>query len=291
MQGLIVKSYGRQFIVEVNGIAYQCVTKSKKTEYVVGDLVIVELINNQQAQIVELIPRNNLIYRSEKNRSKIIASNISLILIVIAVKPNFNINFLNSCLICAESQNIKPIIIINKTDLHDTIMFKEQIINLYQEQLDYKIISLSAINDCKELNPILANNSSLLIGQSGVGKSTIINKIIPSANTKIGEISKSERSGKHTTTNATLYHIDNNSQIIDCPGLQEFGLYHLEINDLIEYFPELREYRGKCRFRNCRHLNELGCIIIEAEKNGTIDQNRLDYLQNLTAKLKTKKHY
>lgn len=291
MQGLIIKSFGRQFIVEVDGINYQCVTKSKNTKYVVGDLVIVDLINNQQAQIIQLIPRRNLIYRSEKNRSKIIASNVNLILIIIAVKPNFNMDFLNGCLICSESQNIKPLIIINKTDLIETNKFKESIINLYQNQLGYNVLTLSAINNCDTLKPILENYTSLLIGQSGVGKSTIINKIIPNAHTKTGEINKAQTSGTHTTTYATLYHIDNNSQIIDCPGLQEFGLYHLDIENLIEYFPELIKFKGKCRFRNCSHINDLGCAIVEAEKKGIIDHNRLIYLQNLIKTLQSKKNY
>ncbi len=291
MQGLIIKSFGRQFIVEVNGITYQCVTKSKNTKYVVGDLVIVDLINNQQAQIIDLIPRKNLIYRSEKNRSKIIASNINLILIIIAIKPNFNMDFLNGCLICAESLNIKPLIIINKTDLIETNRFKESIINLYQKQLGYKVITLSAINNCQTLKPILKNHTSLLIGQSGVGKSTIINKIIPTAHTKTGEINKAQTSGTHTTTSATLYHLDSDSQVIDCPGLQEFGLYHLAIENLIEYFPELIKLKGKCRFRNCSHINDLGCAIVEGEKKGIIDHSRLIYLQNLIITLQSKKNY
>lgn len=289
--GLIIKSYGRQFIVQVDGRTYQAVTKSKKTEYVVGDIVTVELINEKQLQITDLYRRDNLLYRSDKNRSKIIASNIDQLVIVIAIKPSFNLNFLNSCLLAAEAQQITPIIIINKIDLPESKAFITQIIKLYQDSLNYPVIELSALNSCDKLRSLLLNKSSLLIGQSGVGKSTITNQIIPEAFTKVGELTKSENSGSHTTTNATLYYLNQNSILIDCPGLQEFGLHHLEIDQLIEYFPECRPYMGLCKFRNCRHVNEPECAIIAAYNLGVIDKERYKFLQTLTRELYAKVNY
>ncbi len=285
---LVVKAYGRQFIVEIDGKNYQAVTKSKKTEYVVGDIVSIKEINGEQVQIVEVLKRDNLVYRTDNNRSKIIASNIDQMLIVVAVKPNCNLNFLNNCLIFAESAGITPIIIINKTDLAESTDFKNKIINLYTTSLEYEVISLSAYNGCDAILSKLSNKNSLLIGQSGVGKSTIINQVIPDCRARTGEISKSENTGCHTTTNAELYHIDTNSNIIDCPGLQEFGLYHLDVDQLIEYFPELREHLGECKFRNCRHLNEPSCIIKILYENGQIDRLRFDLLQSITNNLLTK---
>lgn len=289
--GLVVSSYGRNFIVEVENKPYHATTKSKKNDYVVGDIVNIEQINDAQVQIINVHSRKNLIFRTDQNRSKIIASNVTQLLIVIAIKPNFNVFFLNSCLICAESQEIQPIIIINKIDLPESIQFIKDITQLYAKQLDYKIIELSAINNCTELVPLLPNNTSLLIGQSGVGKSTITNKIIPEANTRTREITKSETSGSHTTTNTSLYHINNNAALIDCPGLHEFGLYHLEIDSLARYFPEFRDYIGECKFRNCRHINEPNCAILNATKLGLIDQQRLNYFQQLSNKLLTKPTY
>ncbi|MCC2644727.1 MAG: rsgA [Burkholderiales bacterium] len=289
--GLITKSYGRGFIVEVENLTYTAVTKAKKVDYVVGDQVLVDIINDKQVQIISLIPRNNLVYRMDQNRSKLIASNISQIIIVIAIKPNFNPNFLNSCLLFAESAGVYPHILINKSDLVESEEFIQHITKLYQEKLGYSVISLSAATNCDKLVPLLKEQQSLLIGQSGVGKSTITNWIIPEAFTLVDEITKSETSGRHTTTNATLYHIDKSSSIIDCPGLQEFGLYHLSIEELPELFPELSSYLNKCRFRNCRHLNEPDCAITQAYITGAIDKIRFGLLQSLTEKLSQKTNY
>lgn len=286
--GLIVTSFGRNFIVEVGSNKYQAVTKSKKTNYVVGDEVEIDIINSEQAQIIKLLPRTNLVFRTDKNRSKIIASNISQILIVIAIKPSFNINFLNSCLVFAESQNITPIIIINKIDLDESKDFIDLITATYAKQLNYMVVCISAAHECSQLESLLADNRTLLIGQSGVGKSTITNKIIPSANTQTNIITKAQTSGKHTTTNATLYHIDQFADLIDCPGLHEFGLYHLKQDEISLLFPECRELFGQCRFRNCKHLNEPNCAITNAYHNGKIHKQRFEFMQDLIKRFETK---
>jgi ribosome biogenesis GTPase len=290
-RGLIISSFGRQYIAEANNQHYQTVSKGKKTEYVVGDEIELQIINAEQAQIMDLVTRKNLIYRSDQNRSKMIASNLDQIIIVVAVKPNFNVNFLNSCLLAAESANITPLIIINKTDLEETTEFAKNIIALYKDTLGYHIMLQSAVNGCQELLPRLINHSSLLIGQSGVGKSTITNQICPDANARTGVIAKYENSGCHTTTNATLYHIDETSDLIDCPGLQEFGLFHLSITEVAEYFPEMRDYLGDCKFNNCIHLNEPNCAILNAVKQHKVTPQRYAFYKHLCERLKTKKNY
>ena len=286
--GLIIASFGRQFIVEFDGISYQAVTKAKKVDYVVGDRVKVEIINKEQLQIIELIPRQNLIYRIDQNRRKIIASNIDQILIVVAVKPHFDADFLDSCLTFAESSEIKPIIIVNKSDLLESKAFLEQIEALYARKLAYQIIKLAAINNCDGLTEILSGKSNILIGQSGVGKSTLTNKLIAGAVIKTGGLGKLDMSGCHTTTNATLYHINKTTSIVDCPGLQGFGLYDVPIDGLVSFFPEFREYLGKCKFKNCRHLDEPGCVIIADLEHNLFDQKRFGYLQRLTKTLLNK---
>lgn len=280
--GLIVTSFGRQFIVEVDGVIYQAVTKAKKVDYVVGDVVKIEIINKEQLQITNLIQRRNLVYRIDQNRRKIIASNIDQILIVIAVKPHFESDFLNSCLTFAESSEIKPIIVINKSDLPESIAFIQQIEELYAKKLAYTVVKLTAIDNCKILTEILANHSNLLIGQSGVGKSTITNQLIAGAKIRTGGLGKLDMSGCHTTTNATLYHIDKTTSIVDCPGLQGFGLYDVPLDSMVSFFPEFRNYLGKCKFNDCRHLNEPGCAIIAVAENGVFDETRFSYIQRLT---------
>lgn len=290
-QGLIVSSYGRFFTVEVDGKNYEAVTRGKKTEFVVGDQVLVTVSNQQQAQIQELVPRQNLVYRSDRNRSKIIASNLQQIIIVIAVKPNFNLGFLNSCLLSAESSQIEPLIVVNKMDLIESPEFATNISKLYHDRLGYKILKLSALENCADLRPHLEGKRSLLIGQSGMGKSTITNQVYPEAMAKTAEITKYETSGSHTTTNASLYHLNTTSDLIDCPGLQEFGLFHLDIQQIAEFFPEMRNILGQCKFSNCRHLQEPQCVIRAAAENGAIDSSRYAFYQRLTENLKTKKSY
>jgi ribosome biogenesis GTPase len=289
--GLIINSYGYQYIVAIGEQYYQAVSKSKKTEYVVGDLVEVNILNEEQVQIISLHERKNLVYRMDQNRSKIIASNIDCLFIVIAAKPNFNINFLNSCLIFAESASIPAVIIINKVDLNETQDLINQVEALYCNKLHYSLLKISALTDCSELLAHLNNKRTLLLGQSGVGKSTLINQLIPQAMTRTGIISKSEASGCHTTTNATLYSPNSTTSIIDCPGLQEFGLYHLELKNLVYYFPELHPYINKCKYRNCNHTNETQCAIKDAFANGNIDPTRYNLFQMLTSKLASKSKY
>ncbi|RTK95689.1 MAG: ribosome small subunit-dependent GTPase A [Neisseriaceae bacterium] len=290
--GLITTSFGRQYIVSTNnGNTYQTVSKGKNTEFVVGDKVDINVINSEQAQITHLYPRNNLIYRSDQNRSKMIASNINQLMIVIAIKPTFNINFLNSCLVAADAENIQPIIILNKSDLPESSEFINKIVDLYHDKLGYQIEIHSSNKHNENLTQLIQNSRSLLIGQSGVGKSTITNWLFPNANARIGDIAKYENSGKHTTTNATLYILDEQTELIDCPGLQEFGLFHIDITVLAEYFPEMREHLGQCKFNNCVHLSEPQCKIVELVNEGKIEQSRYIFYKNLCSRLKTKKSY
>lgn len=289
--GLISTSFGRQYIVSTATKTYQTVSKGKSTEFVVGDKVEINILNDEQAQIIKLYPRHNLIYRSDQNRSKMIASNIEQLLIVIAAKPTFNINFLNSCLVAAEAEQIKPIIVLNKADLIESDEFITKITDLYGSQLNYQIEIHSVNNPNHNLINLIKHKRSLFIGQSGVGKSTITNWLFPNANARIGDIAKYERSGKHTTTNATLYLLDETTQLIDCPGLQEFGLFHLNIDQVAEYFPDMLQNLGSCKFNNCIHLNEPQCKILELVNNAQIDSSRYAFYSHLCNRLKTKKSY
>lgn len=289
MDGIIINSFGRGFIVKAqNNLEYNCVTRGKKTEFVVGDIVEISIINDSQAQINRLISRKNLVYRSSLNRTKIIASNVDQLLIVIAIKPNFNPQFLDRALIFAESEEITPLIIVNKYDLKLSRDFFRHIEEQYSKTLNYKVIKLSTFDKklLTELKDNLSNKQSLLIGQSGVGKSTIINHLIDYTQTKTGEISKSEASGCHTTTNASLYYIDNNSTLIDCPGLQEFGLMHLKGHDLTQYFPELKDLPVACRFNNCRHLKEPECKMNWAYMQNLITEERFKVFKQLNEEVK-----
>lgn len=281
--GQIIRSHGRNFIVESEGISYDCTARGKRVDFVCGDKVNITVQNQEQAVIEGVQERSSLLYRQDSWKTKIIAANVTRLLLVIAASPTPSEEFLNRCLLAAEAGNIDPLIVVNKSDLPETTALLEKLA-LYQ-QLGYQLICVSAKEDIAPLQPYLQNQTSLFIGQSGMGKSTLTNALLPDANARTGEISTALDSGKHTTTHATLYHLDETSDLIDSPGLQEFGLQHLKATELIYYFPEMRPLIGQCRFHNCTHRQEPDCAIKQATSQGLITKTRLELLQKLTTEL------
>ena len=289
MQALVVASYGKRYEVELADASslvtrrISCVTRGKKTDLACGDIVNIKLTDKAQGVVESSLPRTSLLYRSSTLKSKILASNVTQIVIVLATQPSFYEALLNRCLVAAEAANIKPLILLNKCDLADADDAKNKL-KLYQD-LGYQVLHLSAKQDISALQPYLSNHQSVLVGQSGMGKSTIINALLPNENVRTQEMSSALDSGKHTTTAAHLYHLDTTSSLIDSPGLQEFGLNHLSQTDLELAFIEFRPYLGNCRFNNCKHTHEPDCAVIEAVKAGKISQNRLKFYQELSREL------
>ncbi|WP_293762780.1 ribosome small subunit-dependent GTPase A [uncultured Aquitalea sp.] len=282
-EGLIVRSHGRRFIVEAEGVEYGCSTRGKRVDYACGDRVEILIQNKEQAVIENGLQRKSLLYRQDDWKTKIIAANVTRILFVMAAVPSPSEELLNRCLIAAEAADIDPVIVLNKADLPETAALRERL-SAYEE-LGYKLVSLSAKQDIGPLLPLLKGETSVFVGQSGMGKSTLTNALLPDANARIGDISEALDSGRHTTTHATLYHLDEDSDLIDSPGLQEFGLKHLSAPDLLHYFPEMRPLIGECRFHNCTHRKEPDCAIKAAAESGRIARQRLDLLQRLTNEL------
>lgn len=279
-EGRVIRSYGRRFIVEIENQEYDSTTRGKRVDYVCGDYVEVTIQNHQQAVIETLHPRKSLLYRQDQRKVKMIAANVTRLLFVIAAVPTPSEELLNRCLIAAESANIEPIIVVNKIDLPETAKLLERL-SLYQ-RLGYPMIMLCALDDKGEtLAPILEGHTGVLVGQSGMGKSTLINALLPNAQARTGAISEALDSGRHTTTHAALFHLTPHSHLIDSPGLQEFGLSHIEIAILPSLFPEMRVYLGQCRFHNCTHRMEPGCAIKQATEQGFIHPLRLHLLQKL----------
>jgi ribosome biogenesis GTPase len=189
----------------------------------------------------------------------------------------------NRCLIAAEAADIKALILLNKSDLPETAAALDRL-KLYRS-LGYSVETLSARQDASQLRPLLQGHTSVLVGQSGMGKSTLVNALLPDANSRTQEISSVLDSGKHTTTSARLYHLDSESSLIDSPGLQEFGLNHLSSDEMERSFVEFRPYLGKCRFNNCRHLKEPDCAILNAVRDGKVSEIRLESYRKLFAEL------
>jgi ribosome biogenesis GTPase len=291
MQGLVVAAYGKRYEVEVaDPLTYSlrrisCVTRGKKTDLACGDIVTIMLTDSTEGVVESSEPRKTLLYRSSSIKSKILASNVTQIIIVLATQPSFYEALLNRCLVAAEAANIKPLILLNKCDLTEANEAKTKL-KLY-EALGYQVLHLSAKQDISVLRPYLSNQQSVLVGQSGMGKSTIINALLPNQNVRTQIMSEALDSGKHTTTAAHLYHLDNHSSLIDSPGLQEFGLHHLSTNQIEYAFVEFRPYLGKCRFNNCKHLHEPDCAVLNAVKAGKISASRLAFYQALAEEYRT----
>lgn len=285
MQGLVVAAYGKRYEVElVDALTREikrisCVTRGKKTDLACGDIVTIKLTDSAEGVVESSAPRKTLLYRSSSIKSKILAANVTQIIIVLATQPSFYEALLNRCLVAAEAANIKPLIVLNKCDLSEANEAKVKL-KLY-ETLGYQIVYLSAKQDISTLRPYLRNHQSVLVGQSGMGKSTIINALLPDQNVRTQIMSEALDSGKHTTTAAHLYHLDHDSSLIDSPGLQEFGLHHLSTNQIELAFIEFRPYLGKCRFNNCQHVHEPDCAVLNAVKAGGISASRLAFYQAL----------
>ena len=292
MLGLVVAAYGKRYEVELDRIELEakqrisCVTRGKKTDLACGDLVNIKLTDKAEGVVESSQPRKSLLYRSNAIKSKILASNVTQIIIVLATQPSFYEALLNRCLIAAEAAKIKPLIVLNKCDLNDATDAKNKL-KLYQN-LGYEVVHLSAKQDITALRPYLVNHQSVLVGQSGMGKSTIINALLPNQNVRTQIMSEALDSGKHTTTATHLYHLDSKSSLIDSPGLQEFGLNHLSQLDLELAFVEFRPYLGKCRFNNCSHSHEPDCAIIEAIAQHKISAIRHAIYQVISTELRHK---
>ena len=282
VSGQVIAAFGRHYEIEIpDKTTLSCVTRGKKTGLACGDLVEIKPTTPGQGVIEKIQTRSTLLFRSDAFKEKIIAANVSQIIIVVAAVPSFSEELINRCLVAAESQGIKVIIVLNKADLIEPTRVASKRLSLY-ESIGYPVIQLSAQQDISLLQPYLNNNISVLAGQSGMGKSTLLNVLVPEAKRATAEISVALDSGCHTTTHTHLYHLNNSdSHIIDSPGIQEFGLHHIKDESLAWGFIEFHPYIGQCKFNNCRHISEPGCALKIAVDEGKIDTRRLDFYHKL----------
>lgn len=297
MKALVIKSTGSWYDVEAeNGNLYKCRIKGKfrtkqiksTNPVVVGDYV--EIVSEDENWMInKLYERKNKIVRRSVNLSKqthIIAANIDQAILMITLKsPETFTAFIDRFLVSAQAFGVEVILLFNKVDIYDksTLLELENLKNIYT-QIGYKCISVSVISDeLKELQDIIKSKNTLISGHSGVGKSTLINKLL-GTDIPTNEISLTHEQGQHTTTFSHLYKLNNGGAIIDTPGIKGFGLIDIETKDICDLFPEFFRLKSNCKFNNCIHINEPNCKVLEELANGKISkhryQNYLNMLEN-----------
>ena len=280
----IITSYGRRYIVRTaTGQLYDATTRKKRVDFACGDWVNIVVQNAQQAVIEDFQPRKSLLYRQDAWKTKLIAANVDRLFIVLAAVPSPSETLLQRALLAAEAGEIEPFIVLNKTDLAETAPWRERL--AFYQNLGYPLIEVSALNSVEALRPFLHGYTSIFLGQSGMGKSTLTNALLGETRARTNEISAALDSGKHTTTHAQLYDLAETTFLIDSPGLQEFGVHHLEAPNLLHYFPDMRHLIGQCRFHNCSHRQEPNCAVKAAVEQGEVAASRLAFLQRITDEL------
>ncbi len=268
LPGLVVAAHGRHCLVESeDGQRRICHPRGKKSLSVVGDRVLWQPTGDE-GSIERVETRRNLFYRQDELRTKSFAANLDQVLILVAADPEFSERQLARALIAAEAEHIEVLIVLNKRDLQPAFDRAWDRLEPYR-RMGCQVLPLCLDNanhgladhGLAELQQRLQGQKTLILGPSGVGKSTLVNRLIPMAKAQTGEISRALNSGKHTTTSTTWYWMDEARQtaLIDSPGFQEFGLNHIQAVQLAQWMPDLRAALGSCRFYNCTHLHEPGC--------------------------------
>ena len=299
MKGRVIKSTGSWYIVQTESEIISARLKGKFKQddlkltnpIAVGDWVEMEKEQNQETAVInEILPRENYVIRKSTRKqhfSHIIASNLDQAMLVITMKnPRTSLGFIDRFLVSTESFRIPAILVVNKMDLLSGASAEDWLLDIHEiyEPLGYKVIEVSALysEDPKTIfQPLLAGKTTLISGHSGVGKSTLLNALIPKAAQHTKEISTFSDKGVHTTTFAELFPLEYEGSLIDTPGIKEFGILDVEDQELSHYFPEMRDYLGQCKYNNCQHVNEPGCVVLKKMEEGYIHPYRYESYLNI----------
>jgi len=292
-EGLVVAAHGRHvWVQDTQGRLQLCHPRGKKNAAVVGDRVH-WLPSGDEGTIQAILPRRNLLYRQDEMRTKSFAANLDQVLVLLAAVPVFSESQLNRALIAAQAENIPALVVLNKQDLADAFATAWQRLAPYRDMgLTTLPLCLDSGHGLEVLSAQLQGRVTLVLGPSGVGKSTLVNQLLPGAGAATGEISKALNSGRHTTTNTRWYWLDEqrHSALIDSPGFQEFGLRHIEAQRLAQLMPDVQACLGLCRFYNCTHRHEPGCGV-RAAVGHSITAQRYKLYNELFAELSAPERY
>lgn len=291
MEGIVTRSTGSFYdVLGTDGKKYNCRVRGKirlegikeTNPVAVGDTVTLEL-DHEIASITEIHPRQNHIVRQSVKKtghSHVLAANVTQALLVVTFSyPRTSLGFIDRFLVSAEAFRIPQVIVFNKRDLLDAQELEAlETLEASYERVGVKCFSTSALqDDLKNIRDALQDHTTLITGHSGVGKSTLLNKISPHIKQAVGEISDFSEKGTHTTTFAEMFRLDKSTFVIDTPGVKEWGLVDMNKQEISDYFPEMREIRLHCKFQSrCIHINEPKCAVLEAVNNGTIEISRYE---------------
>lgn len=287
--GRVIAHFGTQVDVENEAReTRRCFMRANLQSVITGDHVVWR-DGPDCGVVVSLEERRSLICRPDSyGKLKPVAANVDQILVTVAPKPELHSNLIDRYIVVAETTGITPIILFNKSDLVDenTSDNFDEILERYTS-LGYQVIKTSAKKNInlQELTQVLKQKTSIFVGQSGVGKSSIIQQLVPEHDIQVGQLSDAKIKGRHTTTHSQLFHFIEGGECIDSPGIREFGLWHLTEDDVINGFIELREASQHCKFRDCRHEKEPGCAIISAIEAGAIAEDRFQNFKRIISSL------
>ena len=286
LEGLVIAHLGQGIAVEYDHKIILCQTLRRLDTIAVGDKVLWSLSSFDQGRIEEILPRRSLLERPSRNgKTRPVAANIDTVFIVFAVEPNCDFLLIDQYLAVCENRNIDVALVLNKTDLPQTAIIEKELLDY--KKLGYPLYRVSALgsSNINELKNVLKGQVSMLAGQSGVGKSSLTNAIIPDKDIKTNTISATTKHGRHTTTATTLYHLTDGGYLIDSPGVAIFGLAGLSEHQLAYGYREFQTHIDNCQFNDCRHLKDKGCAVVAAVDNGDISKTRYDRFLKLREKM------